>query len=359
MIEGQPGGDMMPTGLLLRTLAAAACAMLPSAAGHAQEDLAAFYKGKSINLYIGAAVGGGYDAYARLLGRHIGKYIPGNPNVIPINMPGASGNTVVAHIYNLPKDATTIAQIPPGAITKPIYGEGDKIRYDFTKLVYLGSANTEVNLCWSRSDAEVKTFSDLFNKELIIGGSGEGDSTRDFAVAEKNILGTKFKLILRYTGVRDIVLAVDRNEIQGVCGTGVPAMMTTRPEWISSGFAKMLVQQNAKGSPKLNALGVPRTADFAKTPEDRKVLELIYAQQQFGRPFVMPPGSPPNRVAMMRKAFLQVLADKDLLAEAEKLKLDIDAMSGDELQGIINQIYATPKPIVDRAIKAMGYAPSR
>jgi len=351
-------GATMPMRFLLRTTLAACAVVLP-AIGHAQEDLTAFYKGKSINLYIGAAVGGGYDAYARLLGRHIGKYIPGNPNVIPINMPGASGNTVVAHIYNLPKDATTIAQIPPGAITKPIYGEGDKIRYDFTKLVYLGSANTEVNLCWSRADAEVKSFPDLFNKELIIGGSGEGDSTRDFAVAENNILGTKFKLILRYTGVRDIVLAVDRNEIQGVCGTGVPAMMTTRPEWISSGFAKMLVQQNAKGSPKLNALGVPRTADFAKTPEDRQVLELIYAQQQFGRPFVMPPGSPPDRVAMMRKAFLQVLADKDLLAEAEKLKLDIDAMSGDDLQAVINQIYATPKPIVDRAIKAMAYSPSR
>jgi tripartite-type tricarboxylate transporter receptor subunit TctC len=344
---------------LLRTIAVGACAILLPASGQTQEDIAAFYKGKSINMYIGAAVGGGYDAYARLLGRHIGKYIPGNPNVIPINMPGASGNTVVAHIYNLPKDATTIAQIPPGAITKPIYADRDKIRYDFTKLVYLGSANTEVNLCWSRADAEVKTFPDLFSKELIIGGSGEGDSTRDFSVAENNILGTKFKIILRYTGVRDIVLAVDRNEIQGVCGTGVPAMMTTRPEWISSGFAKMLVQQNAKGSPKLNALGVPRTADFAKTPEDRSVLELIYAQQQFGRPFVMPPGSPPDRVAMMRKAFLQVLEDKELLAEAGKMNLDIDAMSGDELQGVINQIYATPQPIVDRAIKALGYGPPR
>jgi tripartite-type tricarboxylate transporter receptor subunit TctC len=321
---------------LLQAIAAGTFAVLLPAFGHAQEDMAGFYRGRSINLYIGAAVGGGYDAYARLLGRHIGKYIPGNPNVIPINMPGASGNTVVAHIYNLPKDATTIAQIPPGAITKPIYAERDKIRYDFTQLVYLGSANTEVNLCWSRSDAAVKTFPDLFNKELIIGGSGEGDSTRDFAVAENNILGTKFKLILRYTGVRDIVLAVDRNEIQGVCGTGVPAMMTSRPEWVSSGFARMLVQQNAKGSPKLNALGVPR-------------------QQQFGRPFVKPPGSPPQRVVMMRKAFLQVLADKELLAEAAKMNLDIEAMSGDELQAVVSQIYATPAPIVERAIKALGY----
>src|SRR3954454_6324675 len=190
--------------------------MLP-AGGHAQDDLAAFYKGRSINMYIGAAVGGGYDAYARLLGRHIGKYIPGNPNVIAINMPGASGNTVVAHIYNLPKDATTIAQIPPGAITKPIYAERDKIRYDFTQLVYLGSANTEVNLCWVRKDAAVQSFNDLFSKELIIGAGGEGDSTRDFPVVENNVLGTKYRVIQRYPGVRDTVLAIDRNEVQGLC----------------------------------------------------------------------------------------------------------------------------------------------
>src|SRR3954465_8591353 len=157
-------GGIMSIRFLLRTMLTGACAVPLPAAGRAQSDLAAFYKGKSINLYIGAAVGGGYDAYARLLGRHIGKYIPGKTNVMQINMPGVRGNTVVAHIYNLPKDATTIAQIPPGAITKPIYGEGDKIRYDFTKLVYLGSANTEVNLCWSRADAEVKSFPDLFNK---------------------------------------------------------------------------------------------------------------------------------------------------------------------------------------------------
>ena len=161
--------------------------------------------------------------------------------------------------------------------------------------------------------------------------------------------------------MRDIVLAVDRNEVQGVCGTGVPAMMVQRPEWVAgTGLAKMLVQQNVKGSAEAQRAWACRARPISPRPtRTAQVLELIYAQQQFGRPFVMPPGSPPDRVAVMRKAFLQVLADKDLLAEAEKINLDIEAMSGDDLQAVINRIYATPKPIVERAIKAMVYSPPR
>ncbi len=299
-------------------------------AGSAQaQDVAAFYKGRQISMFIASAVGGGYDAYARLVGRHIGRYIPGNPAIVAMNMPGASGNTAIQHMYTLPKEATAFAAIQPGAITKPIYDQRDRIRYDYTQLVYLGSANTEVNLCWVRNDSAVKSFADLFANDLIIGAGGEGDSTRDFATAENNILGTRFRIIQRYPGVRDIVLAIDRNEVQGVCGTGVPAMMVQRPDWVAGkGLGKMLVQQNVKGSAKLNAMGVPRTGDFIKTDEDRQVFELIYAQQQFGRPFVMPPGAPPERAAAIRQAFVQVLQDKDLLAEAAKMNLDIDVLSG-------------------------------
>jgi tripartite-type tricarboxylate transporter receptor subunit TctC len=324
------------------------------------QDVASFYKGRSINMYIGAAVGGGYDAYARLIARHMTRYIPGHPNIIALNMPGASGNTAIQHMHTLAKDATAFAAIQPGAITKPIYDERFKTRYDVTQLVYLGSANTEVNLCWVRTDAPVTTFKDLFSRELIIGAGGEGDSTRDFAAAENNILGTRFRIIQRYPGVRDIVLAMDRNEVQGVCGTGVPAMMVQRPAWVAGhGNGKMLVQQNVKGSDKLNKMGIPRTADFAKTDEDRAVLGLIYAQQQFGRPFVMPPGSPPERVAAIRKAFVQVLADKELLADAGKMNLDIDALSGADLQEIVKRIYMTPAPIVKRAVNALVYNPPK
>jgi tripartite-type tricarboxylate transporter receptor subunit TctC len=201
-----------------------------------QDDVAAFYKGRQIRLYIGSAAGGGYDAYARLIGRYLGRYIPGNPVILPLNMPGAGSNTAVAHIYTTEKDGTTIAAIQPGAITKPIYGGSSKVRYDFSQLVYLGSANTEVDMCWVRADAPVKTYRELFNKELIVGSSGEGDSTHDFATAENNILGTRFRIISGYTGTRDVVLAVDRNEVQGVCGLGLPGMMAQRPDWVANGF---------------------------------------------------------------------------------------------------------------------------
>ncbi len=345
----------MPSDRLQMIAAVAALTALLPGLAQAQ-DAASFYKGRQINMLIASAVGGGYDAYARLVGRHISRYIPGNPSIVPMNMPGAAGNTAIQHLYAQPKEATAFAAIPPGAITRPIYGLLDRIRYDYSQLVYLGSANTEVNLCWARTDAEVQSFTDLFAKELIVGASGEGDSTRDFATVENAILGTKFRVIQRYTGVRDIVLAVDRNEVQGVCGTGVPAMMVQRPDWIAGkGTGKMLVQQNVAGSAKLNAMKVPRTGDFAKTDDDRAVLALVYAQQQFGRPFVMPPGAPPERVAAIRQAFVQVLNDKDLLAEAAKMNLDIDPLSGADLQGIVERLYATPAPIVKRAVMALGY----
>jgi tripartite-type tricarboxylate transporter receptor subunit TctC len=342
---------------LLRTIAAGALAvMLPSLA-HAQ-DVATFYKGRQLTMLISNAVGGGYDAYARLVGRHIGRYIPGNPSVIAMNMPGAGGTLAIQHLYTLPKEATAFAAVVPGGITRPLYDVQERIKYDFSKLVYLGSANIEVNLCWVRTDAKVKTFKDLFSNELIIGASGEGDSTRDFAVAENNILGTKFRVVQRYKGVRDVVLAMDRNEVDGLCGTGVPAMMVQRPDWVAGkGDGKMLVQQNVRGRDKLTAMGVPRTGDFAKSPEDRDLLQFIYAQQQFGRPFVMAPGSPPERVAAFRQAFVQVLQDKELLAEAAKMNLDIEALSGPELQDIVERLYETPAAVIKRAINALVYNP--
>jgi tripartite-type tricarboxylate transporter receptor subunit TctC len=340
---------------LLRAGAATTLAVLMPALAQAQ-DVAAFYKGRQVNMFIASAVGGGYDAYARLVGRHIGRYIPGNPSIVPMNMPGASGTVAVQHMYTLPKEGTAFAAIVPGGITRPLYDVHERIKYDFSKLVYLGSANTEVNLCWVRTDAKVKTFKDLFSNELIIGASGEGDSTRDFAVAENSILGTKFRVVQRYKGVRDIVLAMDRGEVAGLCGTGVPAMMVQRPDWVAGkGGGKMLVQQNVRGKPKLTDMGVPRTGDFAKTPEDRDLLGFIYAQQQFGRPFVTAPGAPPERVAALRQAFTQALQDKELLAEAAKMNLDIDPLSGTELQEIVERLYATPAPIVKRAISALIY----
>jgi tripartite-type tricarboxylate transporter receptor subunit TctC len=342
-----------------RLIASAACAASIATSSLAQQDVAAFYKGRQINMLIGSAAGGGYDAYARLIARHLDKYIPGHPAILPVNMPGAGGNTAAAHLYTLPDDGTAMAAIQPGSITKPLYAEAGKIKYDYTRLIYLGSANTEVDLCWARADAPVKSYQDAFSRELILGASGEGDSTHDFATAEDNILGTRFRIITGYSGTRDVLLALDRNEVQGVCGLGLPGMMAQRPDWVGNGFVRMLAQNNATGSPKLTRLGVPLTADFARTAEDRQALGLIYAQQQFGRPFVLPPGVPPERIAALRQAFMDALQDPDLAAEADRMKLDISPLSGQDLQALIGRIYATPPAIIERARSALVYSAPR
>jgi tripartite-type tricarboxylate transporter receptor subunit TctC len=347
--------------VMIRTLCgfmAAFCAQWAAAAAAQESDLANFYRGKQINLYIAAAVGGGYDAYARLLAHHIADYIPGNPTIVPVNMPGAGGAIVVTHLQNVAaRDGTAIAALQPGIITAPLYT--DNKQFDSRALVYLGSANSEVDGCWVRSDSPIKAYKDVFAQELIVGAASPGDTTYDLPSAQNRVLGTHFKIVSGYTGNNEIYLAMDKNEVQGICGTGLPAMMSQKPDWVTGGFIKMLVQENADGSQKLNQQGIPRSADFAKSDEDRKVLDLIYAPQKFGRPFAMPPGVPAERVAALRRAFVEALQDKQLLAEAAKMNLDVQTISGQDLQDLVAQLYTTPPTIISRAKQALDFSGSK
>ena len=169
---------------------------------------------------------------------------------------------------------------------------------------------------------------------------------------QNNLLGHKFRIISGYPGSREIFLAIEKNEVSGICGLGLPAVRQQRADWLETGFLRILTQDNAKGDARVSA---PRTIDLARSEDDRRIMELIYSQQDFGRPFIMPPETPPQRVAILRKAFLQALADKELLAEAEKLKLDINPVGGEELQRIVSKIYATPPELIDRARAALMY----
>jgi tripartite-type tricarboxylate transporter receptor subunit TctC len=322
----------------------------------AQDDpVAKFYKGRQVTLYISSAVGGGYDAYARLVGRYLGVFIPGSPTIVPVNMPGAGGGVVISHLLTIaPKDGSVIAALQPGNVTAPLLSVRNGPSFDIRRLVYIGSANSEDDACWVRSDAPVKSFRDVFRTPLLV-GSGQGGTATDLPAAENNILGTKFKIISGYSGVNEVLLAIDRNEVQGVCGTGIPAMKTQQPAWVANGFVKLFVQETVEGSAKLNAAGIPRTVDFARTPEDRDALALIYIEQTFGRPFATPPDVPPERVAALRRAFIQALNDKQLLADAKNLNLDIDVLPGERLQTIVDDIYKTPPQVVERAKLALSY----
>jgi tripartite-type tricarboxylate transporter receptor subunit TctC len=323
----------------------------------AQDPVEKFYKGKEINLVIGSSAGGGYDTYARLLARHLGRFIPGNPTIVPQNMPGAGSNKAGGYVYSLAaKDGTTIGALFPGIVLQPLIGNAPT-PHDPSKFIYLGSANSDAYLCIARKDAAVQTFKDLQTQVLIIAGGTEGATTRDLPVVENNLLGAHFRIVSGYPGMRENTLAIENGEVQGVCGYGWASLESQHPEWLARGFINIVVQESMKGYVKVNDMGVPRAADFAKTDEDRQILELVYSQGVFGRPYVLPPGVPAERVAALRKAFSAALHDKTLLGEAAGMKLDIDALSGEELQALVAKLYALPPSIAARAKEALVYKP--
>jgi tripartite-type tricarboxylate transporter receptor subunit TctC len=345
----------------LFAIAATAAALALAPAAKAQDPVADFYKGKQVRFIIGAIAGGGNDSYARLVARHLGKHIPGNPALLPVNMPGASGHISAAHIYNVAaKDGTVIGSTTPGVITDPLWaGDAgkDKFNYDPVKLVHLGSAQIATYNCYIRTDAPVKTFEDAFKTEVILGAAQEGGSTRDAPVLLNNILGTKFRVITGYPGTREILVAMERNEVQGICGMGWDAMYSQRPDWLERGVIRVLVQENLSGSAMFNRMGVPKSIDFARTPQDREVIELAYAQQAFGRPYILPPGTPPDRVAALRKAFLAATRDEELLSEAKKMRVEVRPLSGEDMQALVTHIYSTPRAVVERTRQALTYKP--
>jgi tripartite-type tricarboxylate transporter receptor subunit TctC len=331
-------------------------AALSTTSAHAQDPVAAFYKGKQVNLIVGSSAGGGYDTYARLLGRHLGKYIPGNPVIVPSNMPGAASNIAAAYIYNVaPKDGTVIGAVQTAAVLDPLFAEKARLKHDSSKFIYLGSATVDYYVCVIRADAPVKDFKDAQTHEVIMGASQPGTSTRDFPALLNNAAGAKFRVVSGYPGTREITLAIEKGEVQGVCGFSWSSLSAQHPDWLQKGFVRVLVQENEKGHPDVNRLGVPHATDFAKSPQDRQIMDLIYSSEIFGRPYVLPPGVPADRVAALRKAFLDTLRDPDLLAEGQKLGLDLDPISGEELQAIAAKMYATPPDVVESAKQAVVY----
>jgi tripartite-type tricarboxylate transporter receptor subunit TctC len=334
---------------------AAVLAMTASYAAHAQDAVAQFYKGKQLKLYIASTPGGGYDSYGRLVGQYIGKYIPGSPSIVPVNMPGAGGNRLAAYLYSVaPKDGTEFGIIFPGAVLDPLIGT-QKVEDDPSKLTYIGSANVETFLCILRADAPIKRYEDVFTTPVTLAASAAGGSTVDMPALENNLLGAKWKVVRGYPGSREISLAVEQGEAQGDCGVGVSSIEVEHPDWQTSGQYKVIAQESNRGHPLLDSLHIPLTYSFAKTDEDRAVMELAYSQEVFGRPFVAPPSVPQARIDALRKAFMDALKDKDLLADAKKQRLDIEPLSGEDVQKLVAKVYAMPANVVARAKDALVY----
>jgi tripartite-type tricarboxylate transporter receptor subunit TctC len=326
----------------------------------AQDSTAQFFKGRQITVIVGSSAGGGYDIYARLLARHMPKYIPGNPGMVVTNMAGAGSNTAAAHLFNVaPKDGTAIGALQNSAVMDALLdallGDARRLRHDATKFVHLGSATTDHYVCIARSDAPVKTFKDALTQELLIGASQPGTSTRDYPAMLNNMTGAKIRQVTGYPGTREITLAIEKNEVQGLCGFSWSSLNAQRPDWVKSGFIRVIVQEHDKGHPDLNRMGVPVAVDFAKTPENRQIMELVYSSETFGRPYMLAPGVPADRVAALRKAFLETMRDSELLADAQRIGIAIDPISGDKLQALAANIFATPLPLVEKTKQALVY----
>jgi tripartite-type tricarboxylate transporter receptor subunit TctC len=352
------GLDMSDQIHALRPLAVFLIAVLYAAASaSAQETTDQFYRGKTVNIVVGSAVGGGFDGYARMVARHLGKYIPGNPVVVVQNLPGAGSNKAASFVaLQGPKDGTTIGAIQPSALLQPLVSD-QSVPHDPSKFIMLGSGSYSVYLCMLRSDAPAKTFEETFTKEVIIGTSGEGSTLREMAVLLTNVLGAKLRLVSGYAGSREVLIAIERNEVHGICGMGWSSISMQQRDWIKNGTLKIIAQEDLKGHPEVNKMGVPLTISFAKTEEDRQVMEMMYSQNLFGRPYVLAPETPPARVAALRQAFMAALHDKELLAEAERSGFDIGPMSGEDLQAIVAKLYALPPKVIERAKQSLIYRP--
>ncbi len=322
-----------------------------SAAAARAQDPAAFYAGKSIDLDIGYSVGGGYDIYGRLLARHLGKHIPGNPTIVPKNMEGAASLRLANYLYAAaPRDGTVIGTVARGIAFDPLLNESGA-QYDARKFSWLGSANNEVAVCVAMKDAGITSFDELYTKPLTVGANGVADDTYQFPAVVNAVLGTKFKIVTGYPGGNDVSLALERGEVQGRCGWSWSSVITTRPAWVADKKIVVLVQMSLAKHPDLP--NVPSIMDEAKTDEQRQIFTLVFSRQIMGRPFLAPPGLPPERLAALRKAFDDTMADKEFLADAAQNKIEINPVPGEQIQALIKQGYETPPEIVKKAIAAL------
>jgi len=336
--------------MLKRLLALTPLLLLVVATARAQ-PAAEFYKGKNIELYIGYSVGGGYDIYARLLARHMGKHLPGNPTLVPKNMEGAGSLRLANWLYRVaPKDGTAFGTIGRGIPFDPLLG-GKGAQFKATEFGWIGSANDEVSVCAAWGTSPITRFEDLYTRELIVGGTGATADTDFFPKIVNGVLGTKMRVISGYPGGNDITLAMQRGEVHGRCGWSWSSIKTNHPTWVKDGTLKLLVQLSLDKHEDLP--NVPVIMEKVKTDEQRAILRLVFARQVMGRPFLAPPGVPAERMALLRKAFMETMKDREFLAEAEKMKLEITPVSGEKVQDLVAEVYRTPGAIVQKAVEAV------
>jgi tripartite-type tricarboxylate transporter receptor subunit TctC len=324
--------------------------VLAATAPAAAEDVAAFYAGKSIRLVVGVDVGSGYDVNARLLARYMGRHIPGNPAFIVQNQPGAGSATMTSQLYAAgPFDGTVMGAAFAGMPTLPLL-QGGVSRFDPVKLIWLGNTNRETHVTYVWHTAPVQSLAEARVKELIVGAQAPGSSQLDFPLVADALLGFKFKVVPGYQSTSKINIALESGEVQGTIAAWTTLKTLSAP-WLAENKIKVIAQWALRPNPELS--DVPNVLDVAETDAERDALRLVMARLDIGRPFFLPPGVPADRVAALRTAFDATMKDPDYLTDAEKLKIDVDPLTGAELAALVAQVAATPADTVARVRAAL------
>jgi tripartite-type tricarboxylate transporter receptor subunit TctC len=329
-----------------KAISASIFAVLALAAPVHAQSVEEFYRNKTITIFVGFTAGGGYDLYARVLGRHMGRHVPGNPQIVVQNMPGAGSLKATQYVYSVaPKDGTVLASVSRGMATEPLLNNAN---FDATKLAWVGSITSETSLCATWHASPVKTWDDMFKREFTLGGSAVGADPDTFALILRNVFGAKVKLVTGYPGGNDINLAMERGEVDGRCGWSWSSLKSQK-QWLRqvSPLVQFALEKNA------DIPEVPFALERAANDEQRQVLRLLVAGQYLGRPFFSTPDIPADRKEALRRAFDATMKDEQFLAEAAKLDLEITPASGQAIDTFLAGLYATPKDVVRKAAAAI------
>ena len=335
-------------GVRLTLPAIAASILLAGPPAHADD----FYAGKTISIVVGSGVGGAYDAMARLIGRRIADYIPGKPTIIFRNMPGAASRTAAAWIFNsAPKDGLSIGAISPQALLDPLFGDGSQIKYEPLRFDFVGSAASLSYLCVVRFDSPVQSFQEAQDKEVIMGTSAPGSAGYETTMVLKRVLGAKFRLVTGYPNSPATALAVEKGEINGACG-GMDQIAPHR-DFAAQNKLRVIVQFGLEPNPRLTSMGAPPVWDFVQKDEDRRLLRFLMTAQTIGRPYIMPPDSPPEAVAIIRKAFDLAVKDPKFLEDAARATLEVAPISAARMREVLAESYRASPDMIERARSAL------
>jgi hypothetical protein len=338
-------GFAVPSFFLLAALAVALTVAKADSVGD-------FYKGRSISLVIGYSVGGGYDAYARLLAHYIGKHIPGEPSIVPQQMTGAGSLRSANYIFSVaPKDGSVLGTFSRSMGIAPLLGQAE---FDSRKFTWLGSMTDDDTTCVTWNSSPIKNWTDFLSKPSKLGGLGADADPDIWALLYKNVFGAKVQLVSGYPGTNDVVLAMERGEVDGLCGLSWSTIKTRHAEWLTNHSANIIVQAALKKEPEIAT--VPLATDLVSKPEQLQIIKLLLASQAMARPFAAPPDIPADRKAALIGAFDATMRDGDFLAEAQKLNFEIHPVSAATIDGLLAEVYATPKDVLARAAKAISSA---